>query len=238
MATSTSNSAFWKGARHGIPFALVVGPFGLLFGVVATEAGLRLVETMSMTLLVVAGASQLTALQLLVEGAGIWMALAGALAVNLRMAMYSAALAPYLGRAPLWQRTLVSYLLFDQTYAMAVAQYETEPGMTVPARVAYFFGVAMLVMPIWVGGTIIGAAVGATIPDEWALDFALPITFLAVVAPMLRTLAHVAAAVTSVIVALLLHDLPPGVGLLLAAACAMVAGALVETLCERRRVAA
>ncbi|QQA43214.1 AzlC family ABC transporter permease [Pelagovum pacificum] len=233
MTTSTEKSAFWQGFRDGLPFVLVVGPFGLLFGVVATEAGLPLIQAFSMTLLVIAGASQLTALQLILDGAGVWMALAGALAVNLRMAMYSASLVPWLGSAPLWQRALVSYLNFDQTFALSVARYEAEPQMTVGERVAFFLGVAIPIAPLWASMTIVGALVGSAIPDEANIDFALPITFLAVVAPMLKTLAHVAAAVTSVIVALLLAGLPAGTGLLLAAACAMAVGATVEILMGR-----
>ncbi len=62
-------STFWNGFIDCSPFILVVAPFGLLFGVIATEAGLNLAETMSMTILVIAGASQFTALALLKEQA-------------------------------------------------------------------------------------------------------------------------------------------------------------------------
>lgn len=50
--------------RHGIiqstPFLLVIVPFGLLFGVVASNAGFDLAEVMGFTVLVLAGASQFT----------------------------------------------------------------------------------------------------------------------------------------------------------------------------------
>ena len=58
---SQTKSAFWNGFLDCAPFILVVASFGLLFGVVATEAGLNLLETMSMTVLVIAGAAQFTA---------------------------------------------------------------------------------------------------------------------------------------------------------------------------------
>lgn len=79
-----------------------------------------------------------------------------------------------------------------------------------------------------------GALIGKAIPDALALDFILPIAFLSLVAPMLRTLAHVAAALVSIVVSLLLIGLPSGSGLLIAAFCAMVAGVLVETWMERK----
>ncbi len=62
----------------------------------------------------------------------------------------------------------------------------------------------------------------------------MPIMFLAMVAPMLKSPAHLAAAGVSVAVALALSDLPAGTGLLIAAGAAMLAGALVETWMERR----
>jgi predicted branched-subunit amino acid permease len=76
---------------------------------------------------------------------------------------------------------------------------------------------------------------GAAIPPELALDFAVPITFIALVAPALRSLPHLAAAFVSVIAALLLVAVPFGLGLMIAAALAMITGALVEIWQERRR---
>ncbi len=235
MASSTVKSAFWRGARDALPFVLVVGPFALLFGVVATEAGLNLLETMGFSVLVIAGASQFAALQQMTEGAPTIVAIATALAVNLRMAMYSAALLPYLGEAPLWKRAIVAYLNVDQTYAMGVAEYEKKPRMTLSERLAYFFGLAFPVAPTWYAMTLVGAVAGTRIPPEFAIDFAVPITFIAIIAPMLRTLAHVAAAVTSIVAALALAFLPFNTGLLVAAALAMIVGAQTELWLERRR---
>ncbi|MDP7149776.1 MAG: AzlC family ABC transporter permease, partial [Paracoccaceae bacterium] len=85
---SQVNGAFWSGFRQGLPFILVIVPFALLFGVIATEAGLSIVETLGFSVVVIAGAAQFTALQLMTEQAPTLIVLASALAVNLRMAMY------------------------------------------------------------------------------------------------------------------------------------------------------
>jgi predicted branched-subunit amino acid permease len=235
MPSSTAKSVFWRGARDALPFALVVGPFAMLFGVVATEAGLDIVETMAFSVLVIAGASQFAALQQMAENAPTIIVILTALAVNLRMAMYSAALVPHLGAAPLWQRAVISYLNVDQSYAMSVAKFEGAPAMPLREKVAYFFGVAAPVAPSWYIMTLVGALVGKRIPPEFALDFAVPITFIAIVAPMFRTLAHVVTGFTSVVAALALSFLPSNSGLLVAAAIAMAAGARVELWLERVR---
>ena len=234
MDHASARSAFLLGVRDGLPFLLVVGPFALLFGVVATEAGLGVLEALSFSVVVIAGASQFAALQLMQDGAGTVLILATALAVNLRMAMYSASITPWLGAAPIWTRAFVAYFLVDQSYACSIARFEENPDWPLRTRIAYFFGAVTPVCPFWYVLTVVGALVGTAIPDWLALDFAVPICFLAIIAPMLRTLAHVAAAAASIVAALALAGLPAGVGLLLAALVAMGVGAAVETLTEGR----
>lgn len=234
MASSTPKTAYWQGVRDGSPFLLVVAPFALLFGVVATEAGLNLTQVMGFSILVIAGASQFAAIQLMTDNAPTLIVLATALAVNMRMAMYSAALTPYLGAAPIWQRALMSYFLVDQTFAVTTVRYERQPDMPLPEKVAYLFGVVTLICPMWYALTFVGAVAGTQIPPEFALDFAVPITFLAIIAPMMRTLAQVAAAMTSIVIALGLAFLPYNLGLLVAAIVAMAVGAQVEVMMKRR----
>ena len=161
--------------------------------------------------------------------------LASALAVNLRMAMYSASLTPWIGGAPIWQRALAAYMTVDQSYVASMTQYEREPEMTVPQRMAYFFGTVTPVVPLWYIFTLIGAMVGSSVPDSWALDFAIPITFLAMIAPMFRTLAHVAAALVAVVVSLIAVDVPYALGLIIAGLAGMITGAQVEAWMERRK---
>ncbi|WP_394346546.1 AzlC family ABC transporter permease [Meridianimarinicoccus aquatilis] len=234
ITASTPRHQFARGLKGGAPFILVIAPFGLLFGVIGTEAGLNLAEVMAFTVLVIAGAAQFTAVQLMVDNAPVFIVLATSLAVNLRMAMYSASLTPHLGQAPMWQRALVAYGLVDQSYAISMIEFEQNKAMTLPERFAFFMGSFLIVAPFWYGSTLLGALVGTSIPDSFALDFAIPITFLALIAPALRTVPHVVAAFVSAVLALALSAMPYGTGLLLAALVAMIAGAATELALEKR----
>ncbi|WP_137703028.1 AzlC family ABC transporter permease [Marimonas lutisalis] len=234
MLPVTPKTAFWMGARCGAPFILVIVPFALLFGVVASEAGFSVLETFVFSTAVIAGAAQFTALQLMQEQAPTIIVLVSALAVNLRLAMYSASLTPHLGAAPLWTRAFIAYLTVDQSYTCSVGAYERYPDWDLATRVSYFFGTCVLVLPFWVLASVSGALIGQAIPPEFALDFAVPITFLAIIAPMLRTLAHVAAALVAVVLALGFAWLPYNLGLLVGGLGGMMAGARVEQLLERR----
>ena len=234
MHVTTAKTAFRIGLIDALPFILVVVPFALLFGVLAADAQLSLAQTFGFSFTVFAGASQFAAVQLITDAAPLGIVVATALAVNLRNAMYSAALTPWLGNGTRLQRACIAYVLVDQNYALAVQRFERDPDWSPPVRRAYYFGTIALIYPLWLIATMAGAVVGTTIPAWLALDFALPICFLALIGPMLRSPAHLAAAATSIALALALSGLPYGTGLLLAAAAAMAVGARVELWQERR----
>ena len=230
---ANSNSPFKLGMIRGYPFFLVVLPFALLFGVVGTEAGLNLFEVMAFSIVVVAGAAQFTAVQMLSDNIPTVIALLSSLAVNLRFAMYSASLTPYLGDAPLWKRASVAYLLVDQAYAVSAIEFEKQKGWLTNDRLAFFFGAVLAVVPFWFLGTLVGALVGSAIPPEFALDFALPICFLAMIGPALRTFAHVGAAFTAAVMSIVLVGMPHSLGILSAGLIAMAVGAEIERRMKR-----
>jgi predicted branched-subunit amino acid permease len=232
MTRQTIKSPFLMGCRDAAPFLLVVAPLALLFGVVATEAGLNVFEALTFSFVVIAGAAQLTALQLMTDQAPTLVVLCSALAVNLRMAMYSASLTPHLGAAPLWHRALAAYFIVDQSYGLSSLKFEIEPDWTLRQRLSYFWGTVAPVCPFWYVFTGVGAKIGTSIPESFALDFALPICFLAIIMPMLRTRAHLAAALVSIVVALTFAWLPYNLGLMVAGVLGMMTGAEVERRSE------
>ncbi|WP_323784815.1 AzlC family ABC transporter permease [Thalassovita sp.] len=235
MPSSHPRTPYWQGFRDGLPFLLVIAPFGLLFGVVATEAGLSVFETLTFSVVVIAGAAQFTALQLMSEHAPTAIVLASALAVNLRMAMYSASLTPHIGAAPLWKRAVIAYFTVDQSYACSIVAYEENPSWSVAQKTAYFMGTVTPICPMWYGFTLVGSLIGSAMPSGLALDFAIPITFLAIIAPALKTPAHRAAALASVLLSLAFSFLPYNLGVLVAGLGAMMTGAQVELWQDRRK---
>lgn len=228
MSTTTGKSAFLQGLTQSLPFLVIGVPFAMLFGIVATETGLSVTQTVGMSVVVIAGAAQFTVIQLVSENAPVWAALVAGLAVNLRMAMYAASLQPHLGAAPFWQRVLIGYLNVDASYALGVLEYEARPERPLPEKVAFFFGTMTLMAPLWFIGSYVGAIAGEALPEDLSLDFAMPILFLALVGPMLRTLAHLGAAITSVVAAIALSGLPGGTSILIAGLLAMIVGAEIE----------
>lgn len=227
--------AFRRGVLTALPFLIVVGPFGLLFGLVATDAGMTMLQAMAFSVGVIAGASQFAAVQLIQDGAPLAIVILTALAVNLRLAMYSAALTPHLGGAPLSWRAFAAYLLMDQNFVAGLAEFQRTPERPAQEKAAFFIGMGLGLGLPWYAVTWVGIVFGRAIPPEYALDFAVPITFLATISPLLRSPAHVAAAATSVGVTLALWWMPYSTGLLVAGVVAMAVGAATETLLSRSK---
>ncbi|WGW04830.1 AzlC family ABC transporter permease [Tropicibacter oceani] len=227
MAQQDVMSSYWRGARDATPFLLVVIPFAMLFGVIATEAGLTVFETLSFSVVVIAGAAQFTAVHLMSDHAPTVVVLVSALAVNLRMAMYSASITPHLGPLPFWKRALVGYFLVDQTYAACMLEYERRD-MTLAEKFAYFMGVTTPICPPWYLATLAGAWMGNAIPANLGLDMVLPIAFIAMLGPALRTRAHIFAALAATALALLFAWVPYNLGLIIAGVGGMITGAEVE----------
>ncbi|MBP0483747.1 AzlC family ABC transporter permease [Sagittula sp. M10.9X] len=221
-------AGFRRGFRDGLPFLLVVCPFAMLFGVVATEAGLNVLETLSFSVVVIAGAAQFTAITLLADQTPTLVVLMSALAVNLRLAMYSASITPHLGPLPLWKRSLTAYFLVDQTYAAAALDYEKHPNQSLASKFGFFVGVAMPICPPWYLFTLLGAWAGNAIPEGLGLDFVLPLAFIAMLGPALRTGAHRVAALAGGAGALVFAFLPWNLGLIAGAVLGMIAGAEAE----------
>lgn len=233
MSRSASALGFRDGALASLPVMIGIAPFGLIFGVAAAETGLGDLEAMALTTIVVAGASQFAALQMMAENAPVWLVILTGSVINLRMAMYSAAISMEWRGAPLWTRALAAYFLHDQAFALSMRRYGDHPREGTPRRVGFFFGVGVTTVTLWIASSYAGLLLGEGAPPEWSLDFAVPATFIGAVAPLLRTAPHGAAAAVGAGASLALIWLPFALGVLIGALCGVAAGAAVELWIKR-----
>lgn len=222
-------SMLWAGVRAESPILVGVFPFGLIYGALARGAGLAPAPAVLMSSIVFGGSSQFVAAKLIADAAPAAVIVLTIAVVNLRHMLYSASVAEYVRDLPLRWKVALAYLLTDEAYAATIVHYETD-GVK-PESHWFFLGAGLALWVTWQISSAVGVFVGAAIPASWRLDFALPLTFLAMVVPVLKDLPVVAAAVTAGVTALLAFGLPYKLGLIAAA----FAGILVGTLLERRR---
>lgn len=214
------------------PLLIGVAPFGVIFGIVALKAGLSLAAAMAMSSLVFAGSAQFLLAQLVGAGAPAVLMVAAVAVINLRHALYSASVAPYLGHLPARWKALLAYLLTDEAYAAAITPLMAHRG----ERYAHWLllGAGFALWLGWQLSTAAGLLLGAQLPASLPLDFALPLTFIAIVVPLIDSRPRLLAAVVAGGVALLLAGLPYKLGLLGGALCGLAAGATAQA---RRREA-
>jgi 4-azaleucine resistance transporter AzlC len=228
---SEKSKQFWAGMRSEIPLLIGVIPFGMIYGALALGAGLSPAASQMMSSMVFAGSAQFITAQLVHESTPGFVIVLTIAVVNLRHMLYSASLAPYIAALPIRWKVLLSYLLTDEAYAPTILHYEKE-GLT-PHAHWFWLGAGITLWVFWQLSTAVGIFLGAAIPESWSLDFALPLTFIAMIVPVLRDRPAIAAALSAGAIALVAYSLPYKLGLILAA----LVGILVGTVLEGRRSA-
>jgi 4-azaleucine resistance transporter AzlC len=213
-----------SGFRALAPLLVGVAPFGLIYGVLARASGVPPLAAMAMSSIVFAGSSQFLLAQLHGAGAPALVMVATVALVNLRHALYSASLAPHARHLPRRWKAILAYLLTDEAYAATVARYARAPG---PHAHWHWLGAGFLLWASWQVATACGLLLGARLRAALPLDFALPLTFIAIVVPMIRSRAALAAAGAAAAVALAGAHLPYKLGLVAASLAGIAAGSLL-----------
>lgn len=224
-----AKTSFAIGVRALLPMLLGVIPFGVIYGVVALQSGISPLAAVLMSSIVFAGSAQFLLAQLVGAGAPALLSIGAVGLINLRHALYSASVAPMLRALPRRWKLLLAYLLTDEAYAAAIPRLLEKPAS--PTAHWILFGAGLALWAGWQVSTLAGVLLGAQLPPDLGLDFALPLTFIAIVVPLIDSRARLAAAMTAGTLAVLLAGLPYKTGLFAAALAGLATGALMG---ERR----
>ena len=199
--------------RDAIGIAVATGAYALSFGAISTAAGLTLLQTVSLSVLMFTGASQFALVGIVGAGGSVWAGAATAALLGTRNALYGLRLASLLDVRGV-RRLITSHFVIDETTAMAIAR--DDPSV---ARHAFWAtGIALFIL--WNLGTLIGALATHALPNPRVLGFdaAPPAAFLALLAPRLRSREPIAIALLAAVVAMaVLPFVPAGVPLLIVA---------------------
>lgn len=223
---SSAAAELWSGIRGLAPLLVGVAPFGLIYGVLARTSGIPPLAAMAMSSIVFAGSAQFLLAQLFAGGAPAIIMVATVALVNLRHALYSASTAPYLAHLPRRWKAGLAYLLTDEAYAVTILRLQG--GRPSANRHWYLLGGGLTLWASWQLSTAAGILLGAELPSSLPLDFALPLTFIAIVVPMIRSRAALAAAAAAGAVALACAGWPYKLGMMAASLAGIAAGALAQ----------
>jgi 4-azaleucine resistance transporter AzlC len=224
--TKTSLQHFLAGFRDELPILLGVIPFGMIYGILALSAGLQTAQAQAMSAIVFAGSSQFIAVQLIGAQTPALIILFTGFIINLRHALYSATLAPYLQHLPARWKLPLAYLLTDEAFAVSVLHYQSPQRS--PLSHWYFLGAGLALWASWQASTAAGIFLGAQVPAQWGLDFTLALTFIALVIPALKDRPGIAIALAASLLALLFYSLPYKLGLIFSTLLAIGLGMWLE----------
>ncbi len=210
---------FRRGFLAMLPLWVGAIPVGIAYGVAAHTAGLSGLETQLMSVVVFSSAAQVSAVSLLRADAPAPLLVVTAMALNVQLVLLGLAIGRQM-RLSWAERLATAALLTDGAYGVSAAHGQLRLPFLLGAGASMFLG--------WNVGTALGIVAGQMLPDPRGsgIDFVVPLAFLAVLAPLLRTRAAVVVALVSAAAVLVLGTfLPGGVAVLGAGVAGSAAGA-------------
>ncbi len=233
--SSAPLSEFLDGVRDTFPLIVGAIPFGLIFGTLAVGSGLSFEGTMAMSAFVFAGSAQFIAVGLVTAGT-VWpIIVLTTFIVNLRHALYSATLAPYVKHLPQRWQIPLAFWLTDESFVIVANRYMQNPSS--PYTHWYYLGSAIFMYINWQVCTFLGLTIGRLLPNaaDWGLAFAMPVTFIGLVIPYLKNRPMVVSVIVAGIVALIAYSLPHQLGLMVAALAGIATGMVVEAWSDKNK---
>ncbi|MBL7665231.1 MAG: AzlC family ABC transporter permease [Bacteriovoracaceae bacterium] len=221
---------FKMGFISVIPIVSGIIPFGAVVGSAFSETGLKFWQAMLMDWALYAGAAQLASANLMKMNAAIFVIVITGLIINSRFLLYSAAMAPYLKSASPLTKFLCAFCLTDQSYATMNAnqhKFHSDKDAT-----DFYLGTAVCMQMVWHTSVLMGYIFGNFAPARISLDFAIALSFAALLIPTLKSKNHKFVALFSSVLSLLLYELPLRTGLMVTA---LISIALAWFIINRRR---
>jgi 4-azaleucine resistance transporter AzlC len=198
---------FFKGILDVSPLMIPVIPFGIIFGVIGMDLGIGPYMTFGMSVIVFGGASQIVLLQLFSGGASSLVILSSVGAVNSRHLLYGAVLSEHLSGLKIFWKIVLSYVMVDQAFAVS-NEYFRKNKKNKNKHYHLLAGGATCWI-IWQISTFVGIFLGSIIPTELGLNFAIPITFLALLINDFKKIKNVIVMIVSGLIATLGYNIIP-----------------------------
>jgi 4-azaleucine resistance transporter AzlC len=173
---------FKKGIQSGISIAIGYMPIALTFGLIAKTTGLTLTETVMMSLLVFAGAAQYISLSLLAQGIGVFEIVLTTFIVNIRHFLMSASLNEKAEDDTVPARMAYSFGITDETFSVAATR-------ECSVNAGYMFGLNLTAYSSWVVFSGLGFLIGAGLPQtlQESMSVALYAMFVGLLVPSMKS---------------------------------------------------
>ncbi len=221
-------TAYLSGVCHSVLVIPSYLPFGLVCGLASVNAGLTTGASVALPALVFARSSQTVLVQFLQGNASLWVAILSGCVINLRMAVYSVAMASTVRHLAKPQRIVVAALLFDASFALLQERERMHPHDK--NSIACCAGRSTMFWSFWLLFCAVGIFAGNIVQSSWQLNFAIPLSFVAIAATSIRSVPMAASALVGGVASVVLFGLPLKLGLIAACLAGLLAGLLAQKL--------
>jgi predicted branched-subunit amino acid permease len=155
------------------PWLVGIAPLGFVIGVTTARADIPAGAGWLAGPLIFSASAQAATIQLLDGHAAALVVIVGGLSVNLRLVLYSGAMARYWRGRPVWWTALAASTLVDPSAAVALEGYQRSDD---PAYGdAHYVGAAATLAIAWLASIALGATIGAALPNQLQLEFVIPL---------------------------------------------------------------
>jgi predicted branched-subunit amino acid permease len=206
MGTPRKRSSFLKGVRDIVPLFPAHVSYGLVAGAAVVAAGFGIWESVAMSTGIYGAAAQVAALGLWTEAAPPLVIVGTALVINARFFLYSTSIAHVLPTRNWLEAIGLAYFLRDGAYATTMTRAVPDPEVSTKH---YYLGAALTDWGAWLLMTSVGVFVAAAVPDDWSLDFIVPLVFAGFLMGTLKSRVAVETAAVAILASIILVPVMP-----------------------------
>ena len=202
----SKSNIYFRGVLDVLPLLIPVFPFGLIIGVIGIELGFSPLMVYATSLIVFSGSAQIVFFQLISAGASPVVTLTSVAVTNSRHFLYGAVLSEYLEDLSQSWKAFLSYFLVDQSFALSHKFFKENSSLK--NKHYYLLGSGSTLWFVWQISSLVGIFLGAVVPDELGLAFAIPLTFLSLIIHEFRKPDHLIVIFVSGFLAIVFYEIP------------------------------
>ena len=223
---------FKQGILEELPLQLGVFPFGIIYGIMAIESGLTPMQAFLMSSIIFGGASQIAFVQLISNATPFGVLVTTVAAINSRHFLYSISMMEFLKNLSLKWRLVLAYLLTDEAYAISIRRFINEPNTSFLHF--HLLGTGITLFLSWQISTLTGVLLGGDLPQFLDLQFIIPLTFIAIIVPMIKSISTFLVVISSAFSGLILKNLDINFWIIVSGMIGVVVGVFSAKLDKKR----
>lgn len=180
------NTQIKNGFLASVPLIIGYLPVAFTFGLIAKEAEVSILNTLSFSTFVYAGASQFMGLSMYISGISLFQIIIATFILNFRNFVMSLSFNHKFSKYPFWHRIYLSLTLTDENFAITTLGENSDSKQL---SSLYLITLHTIAYFTWIFGTFLGVIFSKLLPDiiSESMGISLYALFIGLLTPAVRT---------------------------------------------------